>query len=229
MSEFSRGSHGFASHSVRCPPRSDRHEGPNPFGQQLNRVQHIVQDDRFVDVELKISLRSGESDRVIVAENLHSDHGQGFALRWFTLPGMIEEPGSFSRNLELGESCTRAAEQPTSERRSRSSSIRPPTCAAVPLMFHHRVMGRERRELISRGQRTACLFPRRFSSPRLPRIADRRSIPCQPASSSQCELIYPRQRRANRLQRLVELCRPPEMTWPSVKRRQRPGGESGRS
>ena len=55
-----------------------------------------MQGDRPIDIELEVPLRAGEGDRCVVAEHLDRDHGQGFALVGSILPGMIEEPGSFS-------------------------------------------------------------------------------------------------------------------------------------
>ena len=45
-----------------------------------DRLQHVVQDDRLVDVELEVALRAGEGHGVVVAEHLHADHRQRLAL-----------------------------------------------------------------------------------------------------------------------------------------------------
>src|SRR5580658_750388 len=50
-------------------------------GDERDRVQEVVYDDRLVDVEFEVSLRSGESDGGGGAVNLHADHGHGLALR----------------------------------------------------------------------------------------------------------------------------------------------------
>ena len=50
------------------------------LGKQLTRLEHIVQRDRPIDVQLEMPLRAGEGGGVVVAEHLHRDHGQRFAL-----------------------------------------------------------------------------------------------------------------------------------------------------
>ena len=55
--------------------------------QQLNRLQNIVENNRFIDVELEVALGAGEGDRVIVAEYFYRDHGQRLALGRIDLPG----------------------------------------------------------------------------------------------------------------------------------------------
>src|SRR6266404_2141728 len=49
--------------------------------QEFGGNQDIVKDHRFVNVQLKVSLRAGERDRMVISEDLEGDHGQGLALR----------------------------------------------------------------------------------------------------------------------------------------------------
>ena len=56
-------------------------------GDERDRVQEVVNDDRLVDVEFKVALRSGESDGGGCAVDLHADHGHGFALRGIHFAG----------------------------------------------------------------------------------------------------------------------------------------------
>jgi hypothetical protein len=65
-------------------------------GQQADGVQDVVDDDGLEDVELEVALRTGETNRGVVADHLGADHGQASHWVGLTLPGMIEEPGSFS-------------------------------------------------------------------------------------------------------------------------------------
>src|ERR1044072_9953726 len=52
------------------------------IAQQSRRVQKVVNHHRLVNVQLEIALRTAETGREIVAENLHRDHRERFALRW---------------------------------------------------------------------------------------------------------------------------------------------------
>ena len=71
-------------------------EGAAAFGQKLDRLEHVVQDDRPIDIELEVPLRAGEGHRwslpnTWTATMVKASHWVGLIL-----PGMIEEPGSFS-------------------------------------------------------------------------------------------------------------------------------------
>ena len=72
------------------------HEAVAGVGEQLNRVQIVVDHHGLENVELEISLRAGETDRGVIAHDLTAT--MVIASHWvgFTLPGMIDEPGSFS-------------------------------------------------------------------------------------------------------------------------------------
>ena len=65
---------GFDAHSAEIIKRL------TAIGQQLHRLQHVVEHDRFEDIELKVALRSGKGHGVIVAKDLDCNHRQGFAL-----------------------------------------------------------------------------------------------------------------------------------------------------
>src|ERR1019366_7388772 len=56
------------------------------LGEQLDRLQHVVQDDRLVDVELEVALRASEGHGVVVAEHLHVHLRQRLALGRINLP-----------------------------------------------------------------------------------------------------------------------------------------------
>ena len=63
-------------HSVHAVLR----EGTASVGQKTNRMEEIMDHHRLENVELKISLRTGKSDRSVIAEDLHGNHGHRFGL-----------------------------------------------------------------------------------------------------------------------------------------------------
>ena len=82
------------------------------LGQQLDRLQHVVQDHGLVDVELEVSLRAGEGHGVVVAEHLHGHHGQRLALGRIDLARHDRRARLVLRNLQLREACPRTAGVP---------------------------------------------------------------------------------------------------------------------
>src|SRR5271170_3837636 len=72
------------------------YEAVHGVGEKFDAMEIVEDDDGLENVELEIALRAGETDGGVVAHHLDGDHGDGFGLRGFTLPGMMLEPGSFS-------------------------------------------------------------------------------------------------------------------------------------
>src|SRR6185503_10442766 len=87
-------------------------ERARAVGQQADRLEHVVQDDGLVDVELKIALRAGESDGVIVTEDLYGDHGERLALGRVDLPRHDRRARLVFRDPELAEAGARTAGVP---------------------------------------------------------------------------------------------------------------------
>jgi hypothetical protein len=71
-------------------------EALGAVGQQAHGLQQVVGHDRLEHVELEVALRAREPDGGVVAEDLHAHHGGASHCVGFTLPGMMELPGSFS-------------------------------------------------------------------------------------------------------------------------------------
>ena len=52
----------------------------HPVGQQTNRLQHVVNHHRTIDVQLEVAGRTAQVNRHVVAHHLTAEHGHGFAL-----------------------------------------------------------------------------------------------------------------------------------------------------
>ena len=81
-------------------------------GDQRDRMQKVVNDHRLENIELKIALRAGETDRGRRAVDLDADHRHGFALRGIHLAGHDGRPGFVLRNDEFTQAATRTGGQP---------------------------------------------------------------------------------------------------------------------
>src|ERR1700721_2511207 len=62
-------------------------------------MHHTICQHRLVDIKLEMALAASHRDGGMVAEPLAADHGHRLALGRLTLPGMIEDPGSFSGRI----------------------------------------------------------------------------------------------------------------------------------
>ena len=106
-------------------------------------------------------------DRGVVAE--HLGRRPSSALRdWvgFTLPGMIELPGSFSGDRDLAEPGARAGREPA-DVVARSSSGATASVFSAPWADDQRVVRRERLELVRRrDERQARQLRDPFAAPR---------------------------------------------------------------
>ena len=118
------------------------------LGQQPDRLQHVVKDDRLIDVELEIALRSRESDGVIVAEDLHGNHGQCFALGGIDLPWHDRRPRLVCRNQQLGQSGAGAGRVPADVVGDLHQGAGKGAQRRADV--DHRVVSRQRRELVRR-------------------------------------------------------------------------------
>jgi hypothetical protein len=101
-------------------------EADRRIGQQAHRLQEVVGHHRVVDVQLEVALAAGEGHGGVVAEDLDADLVSASHWVGLTLPGMIEEPGSFSGS----DSSPRPARGPEPRKRMslailNSSSRRP--------------------------------------------------------------------------------------------------------
>ena len=84
-------------------------ERAEAVGQELDRLEHVVQDDRLVDVELEVALRAGEGHGGVVAEHLHGDHRQRLALRRVDLARHDRRARLVVGDRDLAEARARAA------------------------------------------------------------------------------------------------------------------------
>ena len=82
-------------------------------------MQEVEDDDRLEDVQLEVALRAGDGDRRVVAHHLTATIVTASAWVGLTLPGMIDEPGSFSGSESSPSRC--AAPSRASGGRWRSS------------------------------------------------------------------------------------------------------------
>src|SRR5262249_39484078 len=78
------------------------------IAQELDRLQEVVDDYRLEDVELEMALGARKSDRGVVAEHLHTDHGQRFALRRVDLSRHDRRAGLVLPKRELAQTRPRA-------------------------------------------------------------------------------------------------------------------------
>ena len=75
-------------------------------------MQQVMDDQRLVDIQLKVALRTRYRNGRVIAHHLNADHGHGFALRGIDLRGMIEEPGSILGQQAPIQSCPRPRSHP---------------------------------------------------------------------------------------------------------------------
>ena len=55
-------------------------EGPTGVGEQVHRMQEIVNHHRLKHVQFKVALAPTHGDGSVVAHHLTADHGHGFGL-----------------------------------------------------------------------------------------------------------------------------------------------------
>ena len=75
-------------------------------------MQKIVDADRHEYVQFEIPLRGGHSDGDVVRDDLHGDHGHGFALRRIDFPGHDGAARLVGRDIYFPEAVARAAREP---------------------------------------------------------------------------------------------------------------------
>ncbi len=82
-------------------------------GDEGDRMQEVVDDDRLVDVEFEVTLRTGEADGCGCAVNLDANHGHGLALRGIYFAGHDGGAGFVLRDGDFAKAATRAGSQPS--------------------------------------------------------------------------------------------------------------------
>ena len=80
---------------------------------QINRLQHGEGDHRLHHIEFEMSLRSGESDRLLIAEHARAHHGDRLDLRRIDLARHDRGAGLVLRQTQFGETGARAAAHQT--------------------------------------------------------------------------------------------------------------------
>ncbi len=176
----------------------------------------LSQDHRLIHVELEISLRARERHRVVVAEHLHRHHRQRLALRRVDFARHDRRSRLVFRNLQLRDSRARPAGVPAHvvgdlHQRARQRAQRR---AGV----HHGVVRGKRGEFVARLHERLARLLRDLARRRLAK-ARVRVQPGAHRRSAHRQLVQPRQARANRLQRLVELRHPARNHLPQRQRR----------
>lgn len=88
-------------------------EAGHAVREQTRRVQEVGDHDGLEDIELEVTLRAGEGDGGVVAEDLGAEHGQGLALSRVDLAGHDGAAGLVLGELELGETAAGAGAEET--------------------------------------------------------------------------------------------------------------------
>ena len=83
--------------------RTVRIEACHAVGEKPDALQHVVNDERPVHIELEITRRAADVDRDVVAEYLGAQHRQRLALRRIYLPRHDRASGLVLRNRDLTE------------------------------------------------------------------------------------------------------------------------------
>ena len=77
-------------------------------GDEPDRLQHGIGDDRLIDVELEMALACRHRDGGVVAEHAAADHGQRFALGRIDLARHDRRARLVRRQDQLAEAGARA-------------------------------------------------------------------------------------------------------------------------
>ena len=80
--------------------------------QEARRGEHVVEDDRLVDVELEIALRPGEGHRRVATVDLDGDLAERLALGRVDLAGHDRRAGLVLRDAQLADARPRAGGVP---------------------------------------------------------------------------------------------------------------------
>ena len=139
------------------------------IGQQADRLQHRVGDDRLEDVELEVALAAGERDRRVVAEHPGADHGQRLGLGRIDLARHDRGARLVLRQDQLADPRSRAGAEEADVVGDLEEAGRERVEGAV--RGHHRVVRGERLEHVGRGPERAGRSARRARRRRLPRSA----------------------------------------------------------
>ena len=125
-----RGARSMRARSGSMPRAQCSLNARHASASRRDRLEHVVDHHRLVDVQLEVALRAAERrprrrcrtpGRTTIVS---ASHCVGL-----TLPGMIERPGSFSGIVDLADARS-AGPRRASARRWRSSSARRPASAA---------------------------------------------------------------------------------------------------
>ena len=81
--------------------------------EQTRRVQEVGDHDGLEDVELEVTLGTGEGDGSVVAEHLGAEHGERLALGGVDLAGHDGATGLVLGELELGKTAARTGTEET--------------------------------------------------------------------------------------------------------------------
>ena len=73
------------------------------IGQELNRLQQVVDDHRLEHVELQVALAGGEGDGGVVAQHLAGEHRQRLALGRVDLAGHDRTAWLIGRQAHFGQ------------------------------------------------------------------------------------------------------------------------------
>ena len=115
-----------APRSASTPSIANSRKRVAGVGEQVDRVQEVEDHHRLEHVELEVALRAGDADGGVVADAPARRPSSCASLCvGFTLPGMIDEPGSFSGRISSPRP-QRGPGRRASGCRWRSSSATPP-------------------------------------------------------------------------------------------------------
>jgi len=124
-------------------------EASHAIREQAGRVQEVGDHDGLEDVELEVTLGTGEGDGGVVAEHLGAEHSEGLALGGVDLAGHDGATGLVLGELELGKTAARTRAEETNV----LSDLEEGNCEGVELAvgLNNGVVGGERLELVGSG------------------------------------------------------------------------------
>lgn len=86
-------------------------ETPRSVSQQSDALEQVLDQDGLEDVELELTVRSGDRDGSVVPNNLGGDHGQGLALGRVDLSGHDGRTGLVLGQREFTKTASRSGSE----------------------------------------------------------------------------------------------------------------------
>src|ERR1700739_3599882 len=87
-------------------------KGVTGVSEQFDGMEIVENHDRFEDIQFEVALGAGKTDGGVIAHDLNSDHGDGFALGGINLAGHDARAGFVFREGEFTQAAARAGSEP---------------------------------------------------------------------------------------------------------------------